>query len=114
MHLSDHEALRQVYDQNVEGGFPVLRALLQEAGRLREAGRLPSEWVHVVGCCEEWRDSTHPAAWDMIEDFDLQASMWDLGEGSEEERGEEAGWAAGEEEEASIMTGSMGSLAISP
>ena len=50
----------------------MLRALLRAAGRLREAGRLPSDWVDVVERCDKWRFSTHPSAWGMIEDFALQ------------------------------------------
>ena len=50
----------------------MLRALLREAGRLRDAGQLPSDWVDAVERCDKWRYSTHPVAWEMIEDFALQ------------------------------------------
>ena len=87
--LFSYNKVGQVYDQNVQGGFPVLSALLQKAGQLREAEQLPSDWVDVVGRCEAWFDATHPAAWKMIQDFDLQ----DCYEGSGENCDEEAGLA---------------------
>ena len=79
----------------------MLRALLREAGRLREAGQLPRDWVDVVERCDKWRFSTHPAAWGLIEDFALQdlaepgdgdGDQGDLEDGDEHRDGE-AGWA---------------------
>jgi hypothetical protein len=63
----------QIYDQNVDEGFPVLRVLLDAARRWRAAGTMPADWA--AGArdrCEKWRAPTHSAAWRLIEDFEGQ------------------------------------------
>ena len=63
----------QVYDQNEPAGFPVLRALLGAAERRRAEGRMPGDWAQGAReRCGRWRVATHPAAWGLIEDFELQ------------------------------------------
>ena len=49
-----------------------MRALLRVAGQLWEEGQRPDDWFDVVERCAFWRHSTHPAAWEMIEDFALR------------------------------------------
>ena len=73
----------------------MLRALLQEAGRLRQAGRLPSDWVDVLECCEKWRSSTHPVAWGMLEDFALQDLAEPGGSDGDQETFEDGAWQHG-------------------
>jgi hypothetical protein len=58
-----------VYDHDAAGGFPILSALLAAA---RRRGRRPGRWIAFAEACAPWRDGTHPAAWELIVEFDLE------------------------------------------
>ncbi len=83
--IFSHDKFGQVYDHNVQEGFPVLSALLQKAGELRKAKKLPSDWVDVKGRCEAWLDATHSKAWERIQLFDIEDCDEDGGEKSDGE-----------------------------
>ncbi|EKX36294.1 hypothetical protein GUITHDRAFT_117522 [Guillardia theta CCMP2712] len=62
----------QIYDRNVQQGFPVLRLLLEEYRERRSQQRYPNDWVNLRERCERWQHNTHPAAWNLIINYDFE------------------------------------------
>lgn len=78
----------QVWDQDIENGFPVLSALLREYERCRQQGLLEQhqDWVSLADMCgkesgekeavqQGWWDQLHPKAKEMIERVDLGGTV---------------------------------------
>ena len=72
----------QIYDRDLQQGFPVLRLLLEEYRRRRREGTCPPDWLNLRERCEDWQHSTPPEAQALLIEYDL--------EDGEEEEVEEA------------------------
>ncbi|EKX53995.1 hypothetical protein GUITHDRAFT_132424 [Guillardia theta CCMP2712] len=68
----------QIYDRNVQQRFPMLLLLLEEYRRRRRAGECPPDWINLRERCNEWMDSTHPDAKNLIVEYELDMDEDDI------------------------------------
>ncbi|EKX41233.1 hypothetical protein GUITHDRAFT_142152 [Guillardia theta CCMP2712] len=61
----------QIYDRDVQQGFPVLRLLLEEYRRRRREGTCPPDWLNLKEKCEKWQHNTLPEAQALLIEYDL-------------------------------------------